>query len=124
MRTARRPSSRAGHKTNITRCNEFQATGIRRLNDDNFCDYKAGQTCVAKLLLEAVVFEPEESNVITYSWSTLDGIIHDSHTNETVVIWVTSSEANKEIEVTLTTNNGSKSSTFVKTFKTHHRLIL
>ena len=88
MRTARRARSRAMKTVDVSRCKDFQATNIVRLNDDNKCDYTAGQTCVAKLILSAEYFDPEPTNgvAITYDWSTVDGIIHDSHTNETVVV--------------------------------------
>ena len=126
IRTARRARTRAMKTVDVSRCKDFQATDILRMNNDNSCDYKTGQTCVAKLTLAAKYFDPEPSNGanITYDWSTVDGHIHDSHTNETVVIWVTGSDANKEVEVTCAISNGTDTSIVKKTFKTHHRLIV
>jgi len=111
-----------GARQSSTRCTEFQITKIRKVNDDNICHYdQQGQTCVAKLVLNVEFFNPEPSHTAhTFEWKTTDGIIHDSHTEQIVEIWVTSSEATHDVAVEVTVSDGVTTSTMKETFQTHH----
>ena len=87
--------------TDITRCTDFAVTKIN-VENNNGCEFDAGQTCVAQLILSAEVTN-ETGATLLYNWSfTPDPDVTDNgvYTENLYTLYVTG-DTDMEVEVTV-----------------------